>query len=170
MPLSFYQTTVPVFVHSLGNLSGILSKAAAFAEAKKIDPVVMCGLRLTADMLPLSRQVSTACDSAKLAVARLSGVEAPKHADDEKDFVELQSRIAKTLDYIRSVPEAAVEAGGGRKVSMKLGGALREFEPSAYVTLFALPNFYFHVSATYAILRANGVDLSKKDYLGPILE
>ncbi len=166
MPLSFYRATVPVFVHSLGNLSGILTKAAAYAEGKKIPPEVMCELRLTADMLPLSRQVSTACDSAKLAVARLSGVEAPKHADDEKDLAELQSRIAKTLDYIRSVPEAAVEAGGGRKVSMKLGGTLREFEPDAYVTLFAVPNFYFHVTTTYNILRHNGIEIGKRDYLG----
>lgn len=169
MPLSIYQATVPVFVHSLGNLSTILSKAAVFAESKKVDPVVMCQLRLTADMLPLSRQVSTACDSAKLAVARLSGAEAPKHADDEKDFAELQSRITKTLDFIRSVPQADVEAGGERMVSLKLGGTVQEFKPDAYVTLFALPNFYFHVTMTYAILRANGVELGKRDYLGPIL-
>ncbi|WP_413990413.1 DUF1993 domain-containing protein [Labrys okinawensis] len=169
MPLSFYQASAQVFVHALGNLSAILEKGALYAESRKIDPVVMCGLRLTADMLPLSRQVSTACDSAKLAVSRLSGVEAPKHADEEKDFVELQSRIAKTLDYIRSVPEASVEAAAGRKVSLKLGGEPREFEPEAYLTLFALPNFYFHVTTTYAILRANGVELSKRDYLGAIL-
>lgn len=169
MPLSYYQTSAKTFIHGLGSLSAILGKGAAFAEAKKIDPVVMCGLRLTADMLPLSRQVSTACDSAKLAVARLSGVEAPKHADDEKDFAELQSRIAKTLDYLRSVPEAALETAGTRKVSLKIGGEPRELEPDAYLTLFALPNFFFHVTTTYAILRTNGVELGKRDYLGPIL-
>jgi uncharacterized protein len=169
MSLSFYRATVPVFVHSLGSLSAILDKGATFAETRKIDPVVMCQLRLTVDMLPLSRQVSTACDSAKLAVSRLSGVEAPKHADDEKDFAELQSRIAKTLEFIRSVPEAALDSAGERMVKMKLGGELREFKPEDYLTLFALPNFYFHVTASYAILRANGVELSKRDYLGPIL-
>ncbi|CAM5775594.1 hypothetical protein LMIY3S_05103 [Labrys miyagiensis] len=169
MPLSFYQSSTQVFIHGLGNLSAILEKGSAYGEARKIDPTVMCGLRLTADMLPLSRQVSTACDSAKLAVSRLSGVEAPKHADDEKDFAELQSRIAKTLDFIRSVPEAAVEAAAGRKISLKIGGTQREFESDAYLTLFALPNFYFHVTTSYSILRANGVELSKRDYLGPIL-
>jgi hypothetical protein len=130
--------------------------------------VVMCALRLTAAMMPLSRQVSAACDSAKLAVARLSEVEAPKQTDDEKDFVELQSRIATTLDYIRSVPETSVDAGGARKISLKLDGTPREFDAGAYITLFALPNFYFHITMSYAILRDNGVDLTKQDYEGPL--
>jgi uncharacterized protein len=169
MPISYHQASAQTFIHGLVSLAAVLEKGAAFAEAKKIDPEVICGLRLTADMLPLSRQVSTACDSAKLAVARLSGVEAPKHADDEKTFVELQSRIARTLDYIRSVPASALETAGERKVSLKIGGVQREFEPEAYLTLFALPNFYFHITTTYAILRSNGVELGKRDYLGPIL-
>jgi uncharacterized protein len=169
MSLTYYQISSQMFLHGLASLAAILEKGSAYAEARKVDPVVMCGLRLTADMLPLSRQVSTACDSAKLAVSRLSGVEAPKHADEEKDFAELQSRIAKTIEYIRSVPASALETAGERKVSLKIGGTPREFEPDAYLTLFALPNFYFHITTTYAILRANGVELGKRDYLGPIL-
>lgn len=170
MSLSYYQATVPVFVHTLEALSAILDKAAAFAEAKKVDPVVMCGLRLTADMLPLSRQVSTSCDFAKLCVARLSSVEAPKFNDDEKDFAELRSRIARTLEFIRSVPQAAVEAGGGRVISLKIAGTQRELKPDDYLNFYALPNFFFHATTAYAILRANGVELSKKDYLGPLFD
>lgn len=170
MSLSFYQATVPVFVHTLDALSAILDKAAAFAEAKKVDPVVMCGLRLTVDMLPLSRQVSTSCDFAKLCVARLSGVEAPKFNDDEKDFAELRSRIERTLEFIRSVPQADIEAGGERIISLKIAGVQREIKPGNYLSFYALPNFYFHATAVYAILRANGVELGKKDYLGPLFD
>lgn len=170
MTLSIYQATVPVFVHALGALSAVLDKAAAFAEAKKVEPTVMCGLRLTADMLPLSRHVSTTCDFAKWSVARLSGVDAPVFNDDEKDFAELRSRIARTLEFIRSVPQADVEAGAGRTINLKIAGVQRALKPEDYLNFYVLPNFYFHATTTYAILRANGVELGKKDYLGPLFE
>jgi hypothetical protein len=168
MPFSIYQASVPVFIQVLQNLSAILAKAAAHAEARKVEPAVFCQLRLYPDMLPLSRQVSLACDFAKLATARLAAVEAPKYADDERDFTQLQERIARTLDFIRSVPQAEVEAGAERSVTMKLPNAEHTFSGPIYLMHVALPNFFFHITTAYAILRTNGVELGKLDFIGSL--
>jgi uncharacterized protein len=165
--LSFYQLTVPVFLHGLDNLSGILKKAEAFADARKIAPAVMCGLRPTVTVMPLSRHVAAACDSAKLAVSRLSGVVAPRYADDEKDFLELQTRIANTVDYIETVPASAIDERL-QAIAIDLDGRPREFDRATYLTLFALPNFHFHSTVAYTILRTNGVELIKQDYEGAL--
>jgi hypothetical protein len=168
MPFSIYQASVPVFIQMLEGLSAILVKTAAHAEARKIEPAVFCQLRLYPDMLPLARQVTMACDFAKLATARLAAVEAPKYADDEQTFEELQARIAKTLAFIRSVPQAEVEAGAERRISMKLAAGQHEFTGPGYLMHMALPNFFFHVTTAYAILRGNGVELGKRDFIGSL--
>jgi uncharacterized protein len=168
MSFSIYQASVPVFLQTLGSLSTILAKAAAHAEAKKIEPSVFCQTRLYPDMLPFSRQVSMTCDFAKFGTARLAGQEAPKFSDDERDFAELQARVARTLDYVRSVPQADIEAGADRTVSLKIAGTLQEFKGSVYLMHFALPNLFFHATTAYAILRENGVELGKRDFIGAV--
>jgi len=159
---------VPVFIQFLEGLSAVLGKAAAHAEARKVEPAVFCQLRLAPDMLPLARQVSLACDFAKLATARLAEAEAPKYADEERDFTELQARIARTLDFIRAVPRADVEAGAERSVTMKMPKAEHTFSGPTYLMHMALPNFFFHVATAYAILRSNGVELGKFDFIGSL--
>ncbi|MDQ0396148.1 DUF1993 domain-containing protein [Labrys monachus] len=168
MPFSIDQASVPVFIQFLESLAAMLGKAAAHAEARKVEPAVFCQLRLFPDMLPLSRQVSLACDFAKLATARLAAVEAPKYADDERDFAQLQERIARTLDFIRSVPKAAVAAGAERIVTMKLAKGEHSFAGPVYLMHMALPNFFFHIATAYAILRSNGVELGKFDFIGSL--
>jgi hypothetical protein len=168
MPFSIHQASVPVFIQFLESLSAVLGKAAAHAQARKVEPAVFCQLRLSPDMLPLARQVSIACDFAKLATARLAAVEAPKHADDEKDFIQLQERIARTLDFVRSVPQADVEAGADRSVTVKLPAGERTFSGPIYLMHMVLPNFFFHITTAYAILRANGVELGKLDFIGSL--
>ena len=166
MKLSMHQASAVRFANTLGNLSAILDKAHAHAEAKKLDPALLGGLRLIADMFPLSRQVQIACDTAKGAVARLAGVEIPKHDDTEQTIAELKARIAKTLDFIGSVPAAKLEGSEAREVVMKMRGQDVKFSGMQYLFGHALPNFYFHVTTAYNILRANGVDIGKRDFLG----
>lgn len=166
MKISMYQASAPRFANALRNLSAILDKAQAHCEAKKIDPVTMGGMRLIADMLPLSRQVQIACDTAKGAVARLAGVEIPKHEDTEQNLAELKQRIGKTIDVILSVKPEAIDATEDKEVVLKLGGKDTSFKGLQYLLGFAYPNFYFHVTTAYAILRANGVDIGKRDYIG----
>ena len=168
MPFSIHQASVPVFIQFLEGLSKVLDKAAAHAQARKVEPGVFCQLRLAPDMLPFSRQISLACDFAKLATARLAAVEAPRYADDERDFDELKARVARTLDFIRSVPQAAVEAGAERTVTMKMPAGEQSFAGPVYLMHMALPNFFFHVTTAYAILRGNGVELSKFDFIGAL--
>ncbi len=167
MSLSMYQASVPVFVHMLGNLSAMLGKAATYAETKKIDPSVLINARLAPDMLPLAFQVRTACDSAKGCAARLAGIEVPSHPDTETTFAELQARIAKTLDFLKSVSAAQIDGSEERTITLKLRQEV-QFKGQAYLLHFALPNFYFHVTTAYAILRHNGLDLGKGDFLGRI--
>jgi hypothetical protein len=162
-----YQASVPVFVHMLGNLSAMLGKAATYAETKKIDPSVLINARLAPDMLPLAFQVRTACDSAKGCAARLAGIEVPSHPDTETTFAELQARIAKTLDFLKSVSAAQIDGSEERTITLKLRQEV-QFKGQAYLLHFALPNFYFHVTTAYAILRHNGLDLGKGDFLGRI--
>ena len=166
MKISMYQASAPRFANALRNLSAILDKAQAHAEAKKIDATVPAGLRLIADMFPLARQVQVACDTAKGAVARLAGVEIPKHEDTELTIPELKSRIAKTLDFIGSIPAAKIDGSDEREVVMKMRGQDVKFTGLQYLMGHAYPNFYFHYTTAYNILRANGIELGKRDFIG----
>lgn len=166
MNISMYQASVPRFANTLRNLSAILDKAQAHCEAKKIDPAVLGATRLIVDMLPLSRQVQIACDTAKGAVARLAGVEIPKHEDTEQTPAELKQRIARTVDFILSLKADQIDGSEAKEVVLKLGGKETRFNGLQYLLGFAWPNFYFHVTTAYNILRDNGVDVGKRDYLG----
>lgn len=166
MSLSLSRIAVPQFVRMFGNLSTILGKAEAYAEAKKIDPGVLLNARLAPDMFPLTRQVQIASDAAKGCVARLAGVEVPSFPDNEASFADLQARIAKTLDFIKSLQPEQIDAGEGREIILKFPGAELKFQGEDYLLHFVLPNFYFHLTTTYAILRHNGLEIGKMDYLG----
>ncbi|RAK60163.1 DUF1993 domain-containing protein [Phenylobacterium hankyongense] len=166
MSLSMHQASVPVFVRMLNNLSAILKTAEAHAEAKKIEPSVLINDRLAPDMLPLSRQIQIATDGAKGCVARLAGIEVPSYPDTEATFAELQERLAKTIAFLNSVPADKIDGSEDRTITLKVGGKDLNFPGSAFLLNFATPNFYFHVTATYLILRHNGVQLGKMDYLG----
>jgi len=166
MTLSMYQASAPRFVHTLHALAAILDKAQAYCDAKKIDPLALTGFRLYPDMLPFTRQISIACDTAKGAVARLAGVEIPKHEDTEKTFPELKARIAKTVDFIGGVKAAQIDGSEDRPIVLKLRGNEVNFTGLSYLLGFALPNFYFHAVTAYDILRHNGVELGKRDFLG----
>jgi uncharacterized protein len=166
MAISMYQASAPRFAHSLKALSAVLGKAQAHCEARKIDPLVLTASRLYPDMFALARQVQIACDSAKGAVARLAGVEIPKHEDTEKTFEELQARIARTLEFIATVKAAQVDGSEEKEVVLKLQGKDVPFKGLQYLLGFAWPNFYFHATTAYAILRHNGVELGKRDFIG----
>jgi len=168
MSLSMYEACVPVLVHALSNLSHILDKGLASANARKIEPGVLLGARLAPDMLPLLRQVHIASDTAKGAATRLAGHEVPRYEDTETSFEELQARIQKTLDLIRSIPAADFEGAEERIVTLKLRGNDVSFSGRAYLFNFALPNLYFHITTAYDLLRHNGVELGKLDYLGAL--
>ena len=160
------QSPVPFFTHSLTALSKILDKAEAHETAKKIKPEVIPQLRLIADMLPLWRQVTIACDHAKGAPARLAGLDVPSFADTETTLAELKDRIAKTVEFIATIPEAAFEGAEARNITVKAGPRELTFPALQYYHGYAIPNFYFHMTTCYAILRANGVDIGKTDFLG----
>ena len=166
MTISMYQASAPRFVNILNNLAGILDKAQAHAEAKKIDPLVLTASRLYPDMFALGRQVQIACDTAKGAVARLAGVEVPKHEDTEHSFAELKARIAKTTAFIETLKPAQVDGSEDRDIALKLGPREVQWKGMQYLLGFALPNFYFHVATAYGILRHNGVELAKRDFIG----
>lgn len=166
MQLSMYQASIPVFVRALGNLSAILDKAAAHAEARKIDPPVFINARLAPDMFPLSRQVQSASDSAKGCAARLAGIEVPRYEDTETTFAELRARIAKTVMFMQGVKAAQVDGSEDRTITLKLRGREVNFSGREYLLNFVLPNFFFHATAAYAILRHNGLEIGKTDYLG----
>ena len=168
MTASLYDFTVPAFTLALTNLSKQLDKAHAHAGQKKVDFSVLAESRLIADMRPLTSQVQIACDNAKGCVARLSGVEAPRHEDTEKTYEELKARIAKTLDFIGSVKPEQFAGAETREVVLKFPNVTLKFNGKDYVTKFALPNFYFHTATAYAVMRKNGVELGKADYLGNI--
>mgnify|MGYP000903403554 FL=1 len=164
--ISMYQASAPRLANTLRNLSAILDKAAAHAAEKKIDPAVLVQARLFPDMLPFARQVMIACDNAKGCVARLAGIEVPKHDDDQTSFDELKERIARTLAFVDSVRPEQVDGSEDRDIQLKLGGREVQFKGLQYLCGFVLPNFYFHVTTAYAILRHNGVPLAKGDYIG----
>jgi hypothetical protein len=164
--ISIYTASVPVFQHMLRNLLHVLTKAEAFVETKKCDPAALTTFRLAPDMLPFTRQILIACDGAKNGVMRLSGREAPKFEDNEATFAELKARIQKTLDYLASVPAEAFNGVDDRDITFPVGkDKTRTMKGEDYLKLWVLPNFYFHVTTAYAILRHNGVELGKSDYL-----
>ncbi len=166
MNISMYQASAPRFANTLGNLAAILDKAKAHAAAKKIDEQVMLSLRLYPDMFALARQVQIACDSAKGAVARLAGVEIPKHEDTEKTFDELKERIATTLAFIATLKAAQIDGTEEKEIVLKLQGRDVPFKGMQYLLGFAWPNFYFHAATAYDILRHNGVEIGKRDFIG----
>ena len=166
MTLSMYQASVPRFANMLGNLSSILDKAQAHVEAKKLDASTLTTYRLFPDMLPFTRQVQIACDTAKGAVARLAGVENPSHEDNEKTIAELQARIAKTLAFIQSVSPAQIDGSEVRDFVVRRGETETHFKGMQFLLGSAVPNLYFHVTTAYNILRHNGVEIGKRDYLG----
>jgi hypothetical protein len=168
MSLSMYQISVPVFVHLLNSLSTFLDKAGKHAEARKIDPTVLVNARLFPDMFALVRQVQICCDSAKGCVARLAGAEVPNWPDAETSFAELQARIARTIEFVQAFPEAQLDGSEDRPIHIKLRSRELNMSGRDYLLTFAQPNFYFHLTAAYAILRHNGVELGKADYLGGV--
>ncbi len=168
MSVSLYDLSIPVFTLSLSNLSAILDKAASYSEAKKIDPKVMPQSRLIADMLPLSAQIQIACDTAKGAAARLAGVEAPKHEDNETTLAELKARVGKTLDFVKGIKPEQLQDAESREIVLQFPHATLKFNGKNYLANFVIPNLFFHVTMAYALLRKNGVDLGKRDFLGTI--
>lgn len=166
MSLSMYQASTPVFIRGLGNLSAILDKAAAHAEARKIDPAVFINARLAPDMFPLPHQVQIVTDVVKGCAARLAGIEVPSYEDTETTFPELQARIKKTVAFLKSVSAAQIDGSEERKITLRLRGKDVSFLGQPYLLNFVLPNFYFHITAAYAILRHNGLEIGKLDYLG----
>jgi uncharacterized protein len=168
MSISMHDFLIPVLTRGLTTMSAILDKAAAQAAAKKFDCAVLAQARLFPDMYPLVRQVQIACDTAKGAAARLAGIEVPRHEDTEATFDELKARIAKTLDIVKSVSAAQLKDAESRAIEIKFPNGSWKFTGIAYLTDFVLPNFYFHVSMVYALLRKNGVEIGKMDFLGAI--
>ena len=168
MATSLYDFSIPALTRGLANLSAILDKAAAHAAAKKIDTTVLAQLRLFPDMYPLSRQVQIACDTAKGAAGRLAGIEVPKHEDNETTVPELKARVAKTLDFLRTINAQQVAGDDTRSIELKFPNGSWKFTAIGYVTDFVLPNFYFHESMVYALLRKAGVEVGKGDFLGAL--
>lgn len=164
--LSMYDATIPPIKRILNNLSAVLKKAQDHADAKKIDPSVLVLARLFPDMYPFSRQVQIATDMSKGAAARLAGVEIPKYDDNETTFGDLQARIAKTITFLDSIKPEQLEGAETRDISITVGKAELTFTGQQYLLNWVNPNVYFHVTTAYDILRHNGVELTKRDYLG----
>jgi hypothetical protein len=162
------QASVPVFEIGLNALSAVLDKAAAHAAAKKVDAAVLLNWRLAPDMFAFARQVQVACDQAKNGTARLAGVEPPAYADDEKTIDQLKDRIAKTVKFLKSLDAKAIDASADREITFPLGQGKGQMKGSDYLDHFMLPNFYFHLTAAYAIARHCGVEVGKRDFLGAI--
>jgi len=163
---SIYSASIPVFKQILNSLHNILDKAEAHAADKKIDPAALLQFRLFPDMLPFTRQVQIACDFAKGAAARLGGLDVPSYDDKEATFAELKERIQKTLAYIDSVPQDAIEGSETRAITTGSGEKTKHFTGQTYLFHYALPHFFFHATTAYDILRHNGLDVGKKDYIG----
>lgn len=168
MTISMYQASVPVFQQGLAALSGVLDKAAAHAAARKIDPAVLLQIRLFPDMFPLSRQVQIAADFAKGCPARLAGVENPSYADEEKTIDDLKARLDKVGAFLKTLTPAQIDGSETRDITLKIGGNDMTFKGQTYLLHFALPNFYFHSTAAYAILRSSGVEIGKRDFIGQV--
>lgn len=167
MTISMYAASVPVFQQMLGSLAAVLTKAEAHATERKIDPEALVKARLFPDMLPLYRQVDIACDFAKGVSARLAGVEVPVYADSVPGFAQAQERIATTLAFIGSLSAAQIDGSEARQVVIQPGTPReRAFAGQAYLLNYGLPQFFFHITTAYALLRHNGVVIGKKDYMG----
>jgi uncharacterized protein len=166
MTISMYQSSVPVFIHNLNNLSEILQKAKAHAETKKIEESVFFNSRLFPDMLPLIRQVQITSDAAKASVARLAEIEVPSFEDNENSFAQLQERLSKTVKFLETIKPEQIDGKEELKISYFQHGRDRNFIGLPYLLNWALPNVFFHITTAYAILRHNGVEIGKKDYLG----
>ena len=166
MTISMYQASVPRFVNILGNLSNILDKAQAHVDAQKLDTATLTTYRLFPDMLPMTTQVRIACDTAKGAVARLAGVEIPAYEDNEKTLADLKARIAKTIAFIQTVTSAQIDGTEDKEIVIKYGEKETRYKGMQFLLGNAVPNIYFHVTTTYNILRHNGVEIGKRDYLG----
>jgi hypothetical protein len=166
MTISMASASIPTFRKMLGNLNHILDRGLANAQARKFEPQVLVASRLAPDMLPLARQIQIACDGAKNGTARLAGVEAPKFEDNEATFDELKARIAKTVAWLDTVPADRLNGTEDKEITFPIGrDATRTMKGEDYLKHWVLPNFFFHVTMAYAILRHNGVDLGKVDYL-----
>lgn len=166
MKLSMHAVSVEVFMPMLNSLSALLEKGRAHAEAKKFDPAVLLNARLAPDMFPLTRQVQLTCDFAKNSTARLAGQDPPKFPDEEQTFEELSARITRTIDYLKSVPAAAFEASADRDITVPLRDRTLSMKGLPFLQRWALPNFFFHVTTAYDILRHNGVEIGKRDFVG----
>ena len=166
MSITLSSASLPVFQTALSNLLHCLNKAEANAAARKFDPNVLFAARLAPDMLPFAAQIRIACDAAKNGTARLAGIEAPKFDDNETTFAELQARITKTLDWLATVPASAIDGREDADITFPVGrDKTRTMKGEAYLKHYALPNLFFHVVTAYALLRHNGVDVGKTDYL-----
>jgi len=166
MALSLYDISVPVFLRGLAQLSHILDRGLEYAETSGIDPTVLVNARLAPDMLTLAGQVQAASDAAKLGTARLAGIKAPSFPDTETTYEELRARVAKTVDFLNSVERGQIEGAEERALTMTVRGSELHFTAQRYLLQFALPNFFFHVTTAYDVLRHTGVPLGKLDYLG----
>jgi hypothetical protein len=168
LTITMYQASVPVFIRTLTTLNAILSKAAAHAQAKKIDDSVLLNARLFPDMLPFTKQVHLATDFARGTAARLASLEIPVFEDNEKTFAELMARVERTLDYLRTFKPEQIDGSETREIVRPLGGQPKKFTGINYLLQFALPNFYFHATTTYALLRHSGIEVGKMDFIGAL--
>ena len=164
MAISMYRASAPIFLQMLPAMSACLDKAQVYAAAKKVDPSVLLQSRLYPDMYPYSRQVQIASDFAKNTMARLAGLEPPKYEDTETTIDQLKARIAKTVGFVQEFKPSQIDGSEERDISIPMGGQTRQFKGENYLIGFALPNFFFHVTTAYAILRHNGLELGKGDY------
>lgn len=170
MPLSMYQVSIPVFVRGLGVLTTLLDKAAAHAREQGIDPATLVEARLAPDMMTLAAQIQRASDTSKLAAERLTGRASPRFEDTERTLLELQQRIAATVAYLTTIDDVAMADSEQRSVTLNFGSFKPTFTGQQYLLTFALPNFFFHVTTAYDILRHQGLAIGKRDYLGPYAE
>lgn len=169
MTISMYSASVPVFKQMLNSLDAILAKAEAHASEKKIDPNALLQARLFPDMFPLTRQVQIAADFAKGVTARLAGVDVPAYEDNEQSFEQLRARIAKTLAFIDTIPADKIDGSEAREIVLMPGTPReRKFAGQSYLVNYGLPQFFFHHTTAYALLRHNGVELGKRDYMGSV--
>ncbi|MFC4312390.1 DUF1993 family protein [Steroidobacter flavus] len=167
MTISMYQASVPAFIRSLNNLASILEKAAAHAQARKIDDSVLLNSRLYLDMFPLVRQVQIATDTARSGAGRLAGVEFPAYEDKEATFQDLALRIRNTITYLESLQPAQIDGSEDKTISWQSRSSTKSMQGLPYLMNHLLPNIHFHVTTAYGILRHNGVEIGKKDFLGP---
>ena len=166
MSFGMYAASVPTFLHMLKNLTAILEKAEAFAKERDIEPEVLVNWRLAPDMLPLANQIQIAADFAKGTTARLAGAQAPSYPDEETTLAELKARIAKTVKFVEGFKPKDIDGSETRDITLTVGGQEMRFKGEPYLVHFALPNFYFHVTTAYDILRRCGVDIGKRDFIG----